>query len=57
MKKAEIGQPQKAGKEYRVTIVFEKCAFKPRVVQAEIVNTPEVFMSHWPATKIEVNDA
>ena len=57
MKKAKIRQPNKAREKQGMTIVFEERAFKPRMVQAEVVNEPEIRREHRPAPQIEIDRA
>src|SRR6266487_163880 len=57
MKETEISQPEKAREEQRVMLVFKHGAFEPRVIEAEIVEAPEIMHNHSPGSQREINDA
>src|SRR5438876_963933 len=57
VEKTKIRQPNEAREEHRVAIVLQQRAFEPSVIQADIVNPPEILVSHRPVPQTKVSDA
>jgi hypothetical protein len=54
IEKVKIRQPYEAREEERMAIELVDGAVPPRVIQADIVNAPEILLSNWPVIKAEI---
>src|SRR4030095_14025449 len=54
MEEPQVGQPELAREKVRMAIIFQNGAIEPRSMQAGVVDSPEIQVSHRPPPEHEI---